>query len=141
MEKRPDLVPLGLEWPFEIFANVSDEFSIDHAGTRWPVVDVDFELKNYERTGPIDFFVKSPTWALEYRIEMANPIKFIALNDDGKLITRHQSVSLTEFLNKHGLYVHFEQDTVVVPPGLILRPIENFLLSTRRIFRLFVGKV
>jgi len=123
LEQRPDLVPLGLEWPFRVFANVSDELRITHAGTSWPVVDVDFELKAHERSGPIDFFVKSPSWALEYRLEIATPSKFIPLGDDGKVTDRHQEISLADFLNKRGLYVHFEQDTMlVVPPGLLLRP-------------------
>lgn len=122
LDKRPDLVPLGLEWPIEIFANISDELCIEYATSKWPVVDVDFELKTHERTGPIDFLIKSPDWAIEYRLEITNPSRFSALGDDGKLTSRFQSFSLEDYLNKHPLYVHFEQDTMVIPPGLLLRP-------------------
>lgn len=122
VESRPDLVALALEWPWELYANVSDDLKIHHDGTAWPVIDVDLDVASFERDGPIRFRLKSPTWTLEYRLRFDGDMKFEAVREDAQVKLRNTTVSLEQFLNRKGVYVHFEQDTLVVPPGLLLRP-------------------
>src|SRR5207249_4816529 len=48
---------------------------------------------------------------------------YAAVGDDARVISRN--VSLAEFFRKNGLLIYLEQDSVVVPPGVLLKPERN----------------
>ena len=46
----------------------------------------------------------------------------MAVGSEAELVLRDRRVPLSEYLTKVGLYVHMEQEALVVPPGLLLKP-------------------
>lgn len=123
VEERPDLAPLGLEWPWELLASTSEELRVEHSGSSSLLIDVDLNVTEYDTVGPIPFTVSSPDWSLEYELTFdGGDMAFKAKASDASFVTRRGSLPLSEVLNQVGLVVHFEQDALVVPPGLLLKP-------------------
>jgi hypothetical protein len=46
---------------------------------------------------------------------------FKALGSDAIVVTKRMRTPVSDFLNKSGLFVFLEKDTLVVPPGILLR--------------------
>lgn len=121
LEERPPYVPLALEWPWQIFLNMSEELRIEHNGSSWPAIDVELEVSKFDTTGPIDFRAVTADWSLNYRITFnENGMHYAAVGDDAHVTSRN--ISLAEFFQKNGLLIYLEQDSVVVPPGVLLKP-------------------
>lgn len=124
VEKRPSLIPLGLEWPWQIYANQSEETRLEYAGISHPLVDIDFRVVEFKDSGPIRFNVESPDWSIDYSVTLADgKMEFTALKYDGLVRTqRSEGAALGGLLNDLGLYILFEKDTLVVPGALLLKP-------------------
>jgi superfamily II DNA or RNA helicase len=123
VEKRPELVPLALEWPWELLSSPSEDLRVEHAGVASLLIDVDFKVIHNNTAGPIRFSVSSPDWSLDYELTFgAGGLRFAPTGVDAYLITKHRRVLLSAALTELGLIVHFERDTLVVPPALLLRP-------------------
>jgi superfamily II DNA or RNA helicase len=123
VETRPPYVALGLEWPWEVFLNVSEETRVEKSGDGWPFVDVDLVIKEHSNSGPIRFDVSTPGWNAGYEIEFADGrIKYRATATEVGVVTRRSRTLLSDYLAEHGLTILFEQDTMVVPPGMLLKP-------------------
>lgn len=123
VEQRPELVPLGVEWPWELLASTSEELRIEHSSSSSLLIDVDLSVDEHDTAGPIPFTVSTPDWSLDYELffDVGN-MAFKAMANDAFFVTRSGSLPLSELLNQVGLIVHFEQDALVVPPGLLLKP-------------------
>lgn len=122
-ETRPPYVALGLEWSPDIFVNVSEETRVERAGNDWPLIDVDLTITEFSDQGPIQFDVSTPDWRAEYMIEFANGcINYRATATEIDVVTRRLRIPFSEYLNQHGLNILFEQDAMVVPPGMLLKP-------------------
>jgi hypothetical protein len=123
LDNRPPYVPLGLEWPWEIFLNTSEETKIRFGEKDWSLIDTELRLSTFEKNGPIQFFVSTPDWEAEYEIVFINGcMDFRPLLGDVSIVTRLAQFPLSDYLNKHGLTILFEQDAIVVRPGLLLKP-------------------
>jgi hypothetical protein len=123
VEQRPPFVALALEWPWQIFANMSDELCVSHDGTSWPVIDVDLKVVNPNDSGPIQFEVASEDWTVPYTLTLADgEMKFAAVGGDANIVTVRTSMSLMDFFNKNGLFIYFDQEAVVSPGALLLKP-------------------
>lgn len=123
VEERPELVPLGLEWPWELLISPSEELRVEHAGAGSLLIDIDFKVTQHDSTGPIRFSVASPDWSLDYELTLGNGgMRFAPTAADADLVTRNKCIPLSEALTQAGLIVHFERETLVVPPAMLLRP-------------------
>lgn len=123
VEERPELVALGLEWPWELLISPSEELLVEHDGAGCLLIDIDFEITQHNTTGPISFRVVSPDWMLEYELTLgAGEMRFTAVSSDAYIVTRNKRVLLSEALTEAGLIVHFEHEAIVVPPAMLLRP-------------------
>jgi len=122
IESRPELVPLALEWPPELFFNTSEEVKVEVNGVSWPLVDVDLRPSRYEPTGPIRFAAASGEWSCEYELELAEgAMSFRPVQAEAIVISRRGRRSLSELLAESGLLIHFEQDTTVLPSCILLK--------------------
>ena len=123
LDDRPELVPLSLEWPWDVFANTSEELLIGYQQQAWPFVDVGFEMRSHRTTGPIEFRVSTGDWSLDYELTIADGrMRFRATGDDAVVSFRNETPPLSEVLDEVGLQIFFEQDVVVVPPAVLLKP-------------------
>lgn len=96
LTERPQLVPLAAEWPWELFANVREEFAIEHEGQSWPL---DYELVIADGTQ-----------------------RFTPVGADATVNGSRVTTSLQQYLNKHGLQIFFEGEALVTPEAILLRP-------------------
>lgn len=123
VESRPPYVALGIEWPWEIYLNLSEETRVEHEGSNWPLIDVDLGITNFSNTGAIPFAVSTPDWGARYEMEMADGrIMYRPAGAEAEVITRQSRTPLSEYLNEAGPSILFEQDAMVVPPGIFLKP-------------------
>ncbi len=122
VETRPSLIPLGLEWPWELFQSTTEEMRIEQHGLTWPLVDVGLDLTAYSTFGPISFNVSTPIANDAYELDFANgAMQFRACGPEAYVLTRRSSIPLSEFLGRCSLTVHFEQDATIIPPGIFLQ--------------------
>lgn len=123
LEVRPEYAPLGLEWSWEIQQRTSEALQVEYHGVSWPLVDADLRWKTNERTGPLILEVVTPQWSADYAVSFgADGMEYQAEHGEVAVRTRDGSTVLSAFLKEYGLTLLFEQDAVVVPPGLLLKP-------------------
>lgn len=123
VEERPRLVPLGLEWPWEVVAGISDQVEVEYDGSRQALGDIELEITEQASSGPIPFALTSAEWTAPYRIELGEgEMRFSAVDGEAELLLRDQRLAFSAFLAQAGLYIHFEHEAIVVPPALLLRP-------------------
>lgn len=124
IEVRPPLVPLAIDWPWQVYANQSEDLRLEHAGASSALVDVSFRLLNFVDAGAIAFEVATSDWSLNYELELGNgAMTFSAVGADAALTSsRKTPASFVEFLNRTGMYVYFEKDALAIPGALLLQP-------------------
>jgi superfamily II DNA or RNA helicase len=122
LEERPALVALALEWPWEVFLNLSEEVRLQQGGDSWALIDVDLEISTFSTSGPIPFQVVTPAATLQYEAVMGDgKVLYKAMGSELHVVTRHLRTPLSEWLGRAGLTIHFEQDATVTPDGLLLQ--------------------
>jgi hypothetical protein len=121
--ERPDLVPLGIEWPHDLVASLSESRQIECGGVSHPLIDLDLDLMTWSAQGSIMFRVRSTDWDLEYKMDFGtNGPEIVATGSDAQISYGRTTESLTEFMNKVGLTVYFEQEALLSPDGYIIQP-------------------
>lgn len=128
LKERPALVPLAVEWPWEIFANVREEFRVEHDGKAWPIVDADLEIRSHTDAGPIEVRVVTPDWQLDYDIAIEEgAMRFAAVGADAVVRGPRSIASLRDYLSQNGLQIYFEQEALVTPEAILHKPDRNLL--------------
>ncbi len=123
LTERPNLVPLAAEWPWEVFANVREEFKIEHDGQAWPLVDADLEIRSHTDTGPIEIRVATPDWQLDYDVTIEEgAMRFAAVGADATVMGSRILSTFQEYLSKNGLQIFFEKEALVTPDAILLQP-------------------
>jgi len=123
LDARPPLVPLALEWPWELLVSVGDALYLEHQGQRSALSDADFTLVDPAADGDIRFTVDTPEWSLPYRLDIAaGAMRFVPEGEDALFVARNQSFPLNTILNERGLLVHFESEALLTFPALLLKP-------------------
>jgi hypothetical protein len=123
VESRPEYVALGLEWPWQVYASLTEELKVEHGGKVWPLIDADLTVTSDSKSGDVPFRIETPDWTADYRIRfLQSGVSYEPVGDGVNVTTRRQSIPMSQFLEKHGLTVLFEDDVTVVPPGVVLRP-------------------
>jgi hypothetical protein len=123
VEERPSLIPLALEWPWDIYSGLTEELRIEKDDKSCPIIDADLTIKSFQTTGPIRFGISGSGWDSDYELSFdVQGMKYAPKGDPVFVRTRRSRVSLSEYLDKSGLSVLFEDDVLVVPPGILLRP-------------------
>ncbi|MDZ4178692.1 MAG: DEAD/DEAH box helicase family protein [Coriobacteriia bacterium] len=124
IEVRPALIPLGIDWPWTVYANQSEDTRLEFNGSSVPLVDVDFKILTFQDSGPIGFSVATEDWSLEYELTLGDGrMRFSPKADDASVVTaRNAALGFADFLNRNGSYVYFEKDALAIPGAMLLRP-------------------
>lgn len=123
LEAHPGLVPLMLEWPTELYLNTSETMEISFDGNKWPLIDSDLVIKRFESNNPIEFAVVTPHGESKYKITLAGgKMNFSPLGSQASLQKGRESISIGDYLNKNGLRVLFEKQTILEPDMILLQP-------------------
>lgn len=123
VEERPKLVPLAMEWPYEVLRSTTEEVKVLKGDSSWPLVDVGLVITEHLDHGPIPFLVTTPDWNSEYEAVLeGGTITFEARGDEVDVVAGWQRVPLSQYLSKRGMTILFEQDAAVVAPGILLKP-------------------
>lgn len=126
IESRPPYVALGIDWPWEVYSNCSDETRLKYAGHEWPLIDTDLKISNFNTDGNIQFEIKISESTIVYEILFSNKsMNFRPVNDEIKVITKRTELNLSDYLNSIGLIINLEQDATIVFPGFLLKPIRS----------------
>lgn len=121
---RPELVPLGVEWPHDIGLSTSEARQISYNGATHPLIDVDLVLRTFTRDDPIKFDVVSDDWSLRYVFTFGEDGPAIAAIDGDATVTlpRGETADLADFMSGVGLAVYFEDEALLSPDGYLLQP-------------------
>lgn len=123
VEHRPPLVPLALEWPWELQSGLGEVWEAELGGQRIALADLDLQVDSTGKEGPIAFTVSSPQWQTGYLLQLENgEMTFSPTGPEVQVHAREKEFALSQFLHDRGVYVHFEQEALVVPPALLLKP-------------------
>lgn len=55
LQDRPNLVPLAIEWPWEVWLNTSNETRVSHAGNSCSLLEAELRVIDFTTAGPIRF--------------------------------------------------------------------------------------
>ncbi len=126
--ERPSLVPLGVEWPSTLSASMSEARQVEYHGELVPLFELDLRIVEPRLEGPIEFEVRSATWAICYKMTFGEegPI-FSARGADAEICLPKGRKGLAEFMSENGMQVIFEKGALLEPDGDLLQP-EQFLM-------------
>jgi superfamily II DNA or RNA helicase len=123
LKERPALAALALEWPYEVFLNTSDEVKVEIGEPSWPLVDADLQITTFSTTGPIPFKVVTPNASAAYEATLTDDgLVYRAIGVEANILLRETRTPLSEWLTRHGLTIHLEQDASITPEGFLLKP-------------------
>jgi hypothetical protein len=121
--ERPSLVPLGIEWPYDVVGNTSESRMVGLNGEEHPLLDLDLAIVNPGLEGPIKFEVRSDSWTAEYEMNFGQTGPVItATRSDCVISVPSGSKSMSEFMTQKGMSVFFEQEAVLRTDGYLIQP-------------------
>lgn len=121
--QRPDLVPLGVEWAYDVIGTTSESRVVSFQNESRPLIDLDLEMISFSATDPITFAVVSDAWRLEYQVEFDDDgPKYVAVGDDAVIELASGPVRLETFMTDRGMTVFFEQEATLGPDGYLIQP-------------------
>lgn len=121
--ERPTLVPLGVEWPYELLESTSEARQVEFQGESVPLLDLDLSIVEPRDDGPIVFEVESPMWTLVYEMTFGEEGPTIsARGSDAEIHLPKGQISLAEFMTDKGMTVFFEQEAILSPDGYLTQP-------------------
>jgi superfamily II DNA or RNA helicase len=121
---RPELVPLGVEWPHDIGLSTSEARLISYNGVTHPLIDLDLTLRTFTRKDPIEFDVVSEDWSLRYVFTFDDDGPAIIAVEGDAMVTlpKGETAGLARFMSHFGLAVYFENEALLSPDGFLLQP-------------------
>ncbi|MFC6083689.1 DEAD/DEAH box helicase [Sphaerisporangium aureirubrum] len=123
VEERPELVPLALEWPIQFFLDTNPSVEIKRGNFSWPIIDTDLTVTTFTREGPIGFTLHTPHWSVDYQITIAGGhASFTCDGPEPTVETSRKAQPFSEYLNQHGLRILFEDEAILEPDMLLIRP-------------------
>jgi superfamily II DNA or RNA helicase len=123
LDQRPPLVALAAEWSWRVLINTSEEMKLRHDGKEWPLIDAGLRIVEFTNSGPIVFEVRSPAWQLVYEAEIKDgAITYRPRDADITVVSRKGEEPLSSYLAEEGLSFLMEDDAMIVPPAILLKP-------------------
>ena len=113
---RQPLVPLGVEWPYTLLASTSEARQVEFQGELVPLLDLDLSISEQHLDGPIEFEVRSETWALIYEMTFGKdgPI-FSARGPDAEVCLPKERIGLAEFMSENSMTVFSRRKQFWIP--------------------------
>jgi superfamily II DNA or RNA helicase len=124
LAKRPDLVPLAVEWPIDVYLRVAENLRTSYQGTEYAVADTALKVNTHSRTGPIDISLVTDDWQTDYRLGFtAEGMRVEALSiGEADIVSQSGSQSFSEFVDKDGITLLLEGEAVIEYPGELYKP-------------------
>lgn len=115
INKRPDSVPYGIEWPIDMDLINDNSYLISDGKGTYPIYETEINLKSNNSTGPIRFFVKNNDIYEEYELKIGNDNFEFVLTEPGKLsiIRGKHKLSLTNFFNAYPPIIKFVDQSML----------------------------
>jgi hypothetical protein len=122
LEARPNLMPLAIDWQWLPFAGITDGVKLDVGGTEHQLIDVELVLVDQQEQGPIRFQVRGEGFDLPYEADVREgQLVHRALETEAMVVReRSGSEALSDYLNREGSLVWFEEEVLIDGPGLLL---------------------
>jgi hypothetical protein len=115
LEERPPLAPLAIDWPWIAYAEVSESVKVEIEGTEGLLIDSELVVTDHTEEGAIPFEVRVGDLALAYEATVNDgALVHRALGGEAHIVReRSEPQALSEFLDREGSTVWFEQEVVV----------------------------
>lgn len=114
VQKRPELVPLTIEWPLAFLQQQEDRVTVNLKGEETLFYDVGLEILDYTRDKPIRFRVFTEKQSVQYQISFgAEGTRYIADKEEAQIKIGKRDKPLSEWFQQYGPRIHFEQDTII----------------------------
>jgi len=124
IELWPGLWALGVELPADLAELLEDaEFAVD--GTAVPFHEIEFQIASQPTGARLPVEVVSSEWSVPYDIVIEKSGLAIHPSSFARDITVNRTrsdIPLSRILSRRGVRVILEADSIVEPPGVLLRP-------------------
>lgn len=127
LDTRPDLIPLAIEWPWQVVATGAAGISLrDDAGTV-PMAEAELVVTRHERDGPISFDLQMLDRRHGYEVVIDGRGMTVAASDTDVVTVTSGRIEtpFTEYASATDLLLLCEDNAVVTSAGLLLRPNRN----------------
>lgn len=124
LDARPELVPLTLEL-WSPLLSTSEELRVVHAnGSSCPLVDMDLRITEHSTSGTIPIEARCESFAARYELDMHDgKMSYRPVDAELSVVSRRAGArTLSDYLNHAEPLLLLEQDAIVRPPGLLLKP-------------------
>lgn len=122
----PDLVPLAIEWPNEVYLNTSDAARLRFGGQSVTLAEAELQVTDFFKGGAVKFELRAEGWSVEYEVDVVDKtLSFTALGPEAEIKHGlHEWIPFSEYLaeKSSGPILLFEKDAVVVSPAILLKP-------------------
>jgi superfamily II DNA or RNA helicase len=124
LERRPELIPLAVEWPWETWIGPGSTRRVDYDNKSFPLLEAEMKVTRFEADGNLDLAVVAPEWEAPYRLDISKDgMRYVPLAGEVNIVlARGKELALSEYLRQAGTLILFEEDAVVIPPALLLKP-------------------
>jgi hypothetical protein len=120
---RPQGVFLAAEWSWELFQSTSEAITLEMDGVESPIVDADLVITTFEPSGPVCFNVVTPDWSATYEVQFNEKgMVYTPRTAEPTVRSRNPAIRLSSFLQQVGITFHLANDSLVIHPGILLRP-------------------
>lgn len=121
---RPELVPLAAEWPADVYGSLTGDLRVSYDGQDCPIIDAELQILEHTISGPIKIAVTTPDWTVPYEIRITDDGMVAERSGDSavRVVSTSRDITFADFVAARGLMLLLEQDAVIEPPGVLLRP-------------------
>lgn len=123
LTERPGEHLLAMEWPWELYLGATGGPRLHHGEMTFPILDADFRIDDYGKTGPFLFSVVTPAWQVAYTATAsADGLRYEAVGDDIDVDTgRFGVVPLADWMNNHKPTLFLSNDVLITSDDRVLR--------------------
>jgi superfamily II DNA or RNA helicase len=124
LTSRPALVALGMEWPIEMWLSTSSDLKVSLGDESCPLLESDLRVMEFSREGPIKFEIETPSWTAGYTATIEGEELVFRPDGNEAMIERPRAgaTTLSDFLRRNGPLILLEEEAVIVPPAILLKP-------------------
>jgi superfamily II DNA or RNA helicase len=111
ISKPPDLHPLTIEWPDELYQRSEETVWIGRDPSKVPFFDVGIDLINPQIGGPLKFSVFTDDLSASYELKFSpNKVTYIPEKEDLLIRTGKKQQKLSEFFGSSHPIIRYEKD-------------------------------
>lgn len=124
LDARPELVPLALEWPWEIVAARADGIRVSDSHGNLPLAEADLIVTSHERSGPItfDLVLEDRRHSYDLIVDRHGTSVAVSGTDQVTVTTGRNHATFGDYATEAGLLLLCEGHAIVTPAGLLLQP-------------------